>query len=267
MDETRQPVLGNIDHWLNQWGHPIWEYIYLYDWEACDDKLAEASEVIDGAFSSPDAQAAAAIYLDFLGSQKQAQFSKDPGEQTKTRLDFIDKLGSQPPTGELELVMWGRTLLTVRCLAHHLGLRAASEEEVSDLIEHVPVGDLDHQSISYLAFWAFKMRSKFYLDYCYRLFLTDPFVFMVDFSRQRIRIMRALVYGNCKDEDIEKLIELIPHKMHLEWFEDHIIPECHSQELWTETLGQRFKGKMTQISLEGPKVPASLKQVSFMLNF
>ena len=267
MEETRVPVLANVDHWLNQWGHPIWEGIYLGNQQACEQMLKQAEAAITGAFSNQDAHAAAAIHLDFLETQTRAWFSEDSAEQAKIRLEFIGKLGSSAPTGELKLVMWSRTTLTARCLAHHLGLHKIGEAEVSELVEHIPVDDLGHQSISYLAFWAYSELNKFYLDYCYRLFLTDPFVFMVDFSRQRIRIMRALVYGNCKDTDIEKLIELIPHKMHLGWFEDYIIPKCQSNELWTEALAQQLRGKSTWISIEGPKVPSSRKPLGFQLNF
>lgn len=267
VEETRQPVLANIDHWLNQWGHPIWEGIYLGEQESCEQKLAQAQAAGTSAFSNEDAQAAANLYLDFLDIQTQARFCPDQEEQTQIRLAFIEKLGKLPPAGELQLVMWARTVLTTRCLAHHQGLRSISEPEVSDLIELIPVDDLGHQSISYLAFWAYNLSNKFYLDYCYRLFLTDPFVFMVDFSRQRIKVMRALVCGNCRDEDIEKLIGLIPHQMHLEWFEGYITPECKNQGLWTKSRSAQLTQKSDELRLGGPKVPTSRKPLSFQLNF
>lgn len=267
MEETRLPVLTNIDHWLDQWGHPIWEGIYLGDQESCEQMLTQAQVAATSAFSTEDAQAAANLYLDFLDIQTQARFCPDQEEQTQIRLAFIEKLGKQPPAGELQRVMWARTVLTIRCLAHHMGLRDIGEPEVSDLIEYIPVNDLGHQSISYLAFWAYDLRNKFYLDYSYRLFLTDPFVFMVDFSRQRIKVMRALVYGTCQDTDIEKLIGLIPHKMHLDWLDRYIRPECENQGLWTKSMSEQLRQKSEELRLGGPKVPTSRNPLSFQLNF
>jgi hypothetical protein len=90
---------------------------------------------------------------------------------------------------------------------------------------------------------------------------------MVDFSRQRIKVMRALVSKSCELEDITRLIELIPHQIHWNWIDEQIKPECSVQNLWPAGIEQAFTRKRIELEAEGPKVPKRSQPVSFQVNF
>jgi hypothetical protein len=130
----------------------------------------------------------------------------------------------------------------------------------------VPEEDRNHQMMSYLAFWAFSRREKDYLEACYRFFLTQPVDFMVDFSRQRAKVMLMLAEERCERSDLVKLIELAPHLMHLQWIGRNIAGPLMESSLWDDELQAQLERRIRRLRNSTPDVPPSDEPPGISIN-
>lgn len=258
-------MLEHVDRWLEQWRRPIWEALYRRDEAGCRNELAQAEIAWDAYAVTTDEREAARLYLDFLTCQVDESFKPVRDLKRGLVLEALEQL-AKPVETPLAITMQARVLLTLRCWAHVQSIHPLSREEVDRWYKIVPEEDRDHQLMSYIAFWAFSRREQGYLEACYRYFLTQPVEFMVDFSRQRAKVMLLLAENRCQHADLEKLIGLAPHLMHLQWIGRHVAGPLMERGLWNTELQEQLELKIRGLRDSTPEVPPRDEPPGFVIN-
>ena len=259
-------MLYEINQWLEKWRRPVWETIYRGEAEVSRRLIREAYAAWEAWEADQDDRAAAKLYLDFLEHQVEETYCADATAAAVLIHEALRNL-ARPQITPRAVVMQARVLLVLRCWAHHQGVKDLPVELATELLSQVPEEDLDHQAYSYLAFWAFIVREKPFLERAYRYFLIQPVDFMVDYSRQRVKVMLALVEGPCEAEDLLKLVNLMPHPRHAEWVGRYVKPRCEELGIWSDDLDIRFKGRVASLAIGRPQVPPRDKPEGFHVNF
>jgi len=259
-------VLGLINQWLEKWRRPIWETIYRAEEPVSKRLVKEAYADWETWDTGADEKAAARLYLEFLDHQVEETYCPDPAAAAQLIRGAVDKL-SRPVDTPLAMVMQARVLLTLRCWAQHQEVLDLPVEVAMRYLEEIPEDDFDHQLMSYLAFWAFIVSDQGILEKTYRFFLIQPLDFMVDYSRQRVKVMLGLVKETCESEDLVKLINLMPHPRHAQWVKQYVMPRCQELGLWSEDVDIHYKSRVTSLSLGRPQVPPRNRPEAFHVNF
>lgn len=248
-------MLELIDRWLDQYHDTAWECIYTRDHGRAQAQLGLAQEALAQRAGSDDELAAIKLALAALDYEVADAFAPDDSERRRLLEGCLDRLQEADPQGPLESTVRARLLLTMRALAHLRGVRGLPAAEAEMLWRAVPREDTDHKMASYCAFWAFNTPHHDILRQCYRFFLTAPIDFMVDFSRQRVRVMLSIVEGHLEAQELEELIGLMPHPLHLEWFMQHLYPACRRHGCWSHALEMQLKYKAEQLQSNPPQPP------------
>jgi hypothetical protein len=258
-------MLENVDRWLEQWRKPVWEALYRRDEESCRHELAQAIAGWEMYAATTDERQAARLYLDFLQCQADESFQAARDLKRGIVLEAIEQLAN-PVDSTVARTMQARVLLTLRSWAHILSVYPLQRAEVDRLFAQIPAEDLDHQCVSYLAFWSFAIREAHYLQIAYRYFVTQSVDFMVDYSRQRVKVMLVLTEGRCERDDLVKLIELAPHLMHAQWIGRHVAAFCMDSELWDDGLQGLLATRVTELRDKPPQVPPRSEPEGFVIN-
>jgi len=259
-------MLELVDRWLEQWRAPVWDSIYRREEAECLKVLdqAEAAWLIYDA--SPDRRQAARIYLDFLTCQVEESFTPVHDIKRGILLDAAERL-AQPVEEPLATMMQARVLLTLRCWTHVQDVFPLEIQDADRWFDKLPPEDRDHQLMSYLALWAFTVEHAGFLETSYRWFLTQKVGFLVAFSRQRVKVMLALIERRCSKRDLSKLIELAPHLMHLAWIGRHVAMACMEQDLWDEKLQSELNRKIRKLRHVAPEAPPREVPEGLLINF
>ncbi len=157
--------------------------------------------------------------------------------------------------GQLSSVMQARCSLTQRCWAHAMHGIGIPRGHVDRFYGEIPEEDRDHQLMNYLSFWAFANRDLDYMELSYRYFLLEPVEFMVDFSRQRVKVMQAVIRRDLESDDLLRLFELMPHRMHADWFEKLILPVLEEQRMASAASLEMFQERKKALQTQAPQVP------------
>lgn len=258
-------MLEHIDRWLEQWRKPIWDALYRRDESGARAVLEQAITAWDSYDSTADIRAAMRMYLDFLSCQIDESFKPIRDIKRGILLDCAERIAA---VVDLPLVhiMRARVLLTLRCWAHVQSVHPLARLDADRWYVAVPVEDRDHQMMSYVAFWAFTLQEMDYLREAYHYFVTQPVNFMVDFSRQRAKVMLMLAENRFARQDIVKLIDLAPHLMHLQWIGRHIAAHCMSQQQWDNQLQAQLDEKVRRLRDTVPHAPLRDVPVGFDIN-
>jgi hypothetical protein len=259
-------VLKQIDRRLSQFGEPIREHVYTRDEAACSQVLDSAWRWLATQQVSKDEQQAMKMYLHFLEFQVSDAFTQEK-DKRRQQILYVMRSLSDPIIDPISSVMQARVLLTLRCWAHRSYDVRLSLKQFEQWFNMIPEEDIDARCWNYISFWAFATRADDYLRAAYRYFLTSPVDFMVDFSRQRLKVMVGLIEGRCTVKDVERMIELMPHYYHIRWFLKNIVPFCKNLHLWTPALEGAFNNKSREL-MDSPRVPPrSVPQGRKILNF
>lgn len=247
-------MIQHLDNWLENHRRPVWEAIYLLDRASCDAALQRAERALQAALFPADDTEALQIYLRFLGYQMRNHFS-EPGQSGAdlARAEIVSV--NMAERGPLSQLMQIRCSLTQRSWAHALHGIVLPQAQVDKWYEEIPQEDRDHQLMNYLSFWAFVNDNLHYLDQSYRYFLLQPVEFMVDFSRQRVKVMQAVVRDDLERSDLQRLIELMPHRMHADWFETVLLPVLAQRLLVIPDVLEAFEIKKAELAMQKPQVP------------
>jgi hypothetical protein len=222
-------MLELTDKWLDPWRVKIWDAMYRRD-------------------------EAESLCLDFMNFQIGESFVSSPESRDALIRAALTGLSGARTTAAGQ-AMRARVLLTMRCWAARYDVQEASEDEIEALLAMIPESDLDHQNWTYLSFWAFDARNARILGRAYRQFLVAPFDFMVDFSRQRIKVMLQIVEGRTQAVEVAKLIELIPHLKHVEWLRQLIVPSLIEAGEWQPELNAKLMARERELAEAGPQPP------------
>jgi hypothetical protein len=259
-------MLEVLDNWLEPFRLRAWDAAYRREEQAARQAVADAARFCDSCNASADESSALAIALDFMDTQVNESFLADPEGRAGLLLDAITRIG-RPQQGPLARAIQARSLLTLRCWAARFDYAPLTPAEVESLFNRIPYEDLEHHNWTFLSFWAFQQRDSYYLSLAYKQFLTKPFDFMIDFSRQRLKVMLQLVEGRCLDRDVQRLIELLPHLMHVNWMREHIVPACIDAGIWDVDLNNRLLRREQALIDAGPvPPPRERRQVSYKVN-
>jgi len=259
-------MLELVDRWIEQWRGPVWDSIYRRDEEECLRVLdqAEAAWIIYDA--SPDKRDAARLYLDFLTCQVAESFTPVRDIKRGLVLETLEQI-SEPLDSPLPTMMQARVLLTLRCWAHVQDIFPLEVADAERLFDKLPPEDRDHQLMSYLAFWAFTVEHAGFLEMAYHWFLTQRVCYLVAFSRQRVKVMLALIERRCSRRDLGKLIDLAPHLMHLQWIGRHVAAFCQDHGQWDDELQDRLDRKTRQLCKMAPQAPPREVPEGILVNF
>jgi hypothetical protein len=259
-------MLERVDRWLEQWRRPIWDSIYRRDKEDCLRVLdqAEAAWIIYD--ESRDKRMAARLYLDSLTCEVAESFTAVRDIKRGLVLETLEQL-SQPMEEPLATMMQARVLLTLRCWAHVQGIFPLDIQDVERWFNKLPPEDRDHQLMSYLALWAFTVEHAGFLEMSYHWFLTQRVLYLVAFSRQRVKVMLALIERRCARRDLCKLIDLAPHMMHLQWIGRHVAAFCQDHGLWDDELQEKLDYKIRQLRQVAPQAPPREVPEGILVNF
>ncbi|MEZ5338653.1 MAG: hypothetical protein R3F46_10335 [bacterium] len=201
-------MIQHLDNWLAQYRTPFWEAIYLDNNAACQASLQQARDALANAPFSEDERQALGVYVDFMQYQLKHYFAANAMQRAELARGQIVSI-SMASRGPLATVMEARCSLTQRCWAHAMHGIGIPRGHVDRFFGQVPEEDRDHQLMNYLSFWAFAMRDLDYMEQSYRYFLLVPVEFMVDFSRQRVKVMQAALRLELERHDLLRLIELM----------------------------------------------------------
>lgn len=247
-------MLEELDKWLDPWRIKVWDALYRREEAEARSLVERSRRTLENAGFAPAEHEAAALCLDFTAFQVDESFAADH----EVRAGCIEKVLEQfapEPQHEIARVMRSRILITLLCWAQRYEVLEAREQQIRTLLHVVPESDLDHQNWTYLATWAFAARDAAILGRAYRKFLTEPFDFMVDFSRQRLKVMLQVLEGRGEPREIVKLIDLLPHLNHVAWLRQHLVPVLVDTGLWSPELNARLVAREHDIVAQGPKPP------------
>ncbi|MCB1216571.1 hypothetical protein KDL44_04225 [bacterium] len=247
-------MIQHLDNWLAQYRTPFWEAIYLDNNTACQASLQQARDALANAPFSEDERQALGVYVDFMQYQLKHYFAANAMQRAELARGQIVSI-SMASRGPLATVMEARCSLTQRCWAHAMHGIGIPRGHVDRFFGQVPEEDRDHQLMNYLSFWAFAVRDLDYMEQSYRYFLLVPVEFMVDFSRQRVKVMQAALRLELERHDLLRLIELMPHRMHAAWFEKLLLPVLQEKKLISESTLAAFEQKRSELLARPPAVP------------
>lgn len=247
-------MLETVDKWLDPWRIKIWDALYRREELEARGLLDRARRALDNAGLEEENREAAALCLDFTEFQVYESFAPNHDVRAQLISRVLEQFEPEPST-ETGRVMRARILLTLLCWAQRYEVLEAREQQIRALLHVVPEEDLDHQNWTYLAVWAFSASDAEVLNRAYRKFLTEPYDFMVDFSRQRLKVMVQLVEGRCSVKEIERLIDFLPHLNHVAWLRQFLVPRLVDSALWSPELNARLVAKERDIIAQGPKPP------------
>jgi hypothetical protein len=247
-------MIQHLDNWLEQHRRQVWEAIYLVDRETCEEALQRAERAVQTALFPEDDTQALQIYLGFLRHQLRNHFadsSQSGADLARSEIVSVN----MADRGPFSKLMQTRCSLTQRSWAHALHGIVLPLAQVDKWYGEIPEEDRDHQLMNYLSFWSFVNDNLYYLDQSYRYFLLQPVEFMVDFSRQRVKVMQAVVRDDLERSDLHRLIELMPHRMHAAWFEDVLLPALAQRLLISPDVLEAFEKRKAELGMQKPQVP------------
>ena len=250
-------MLEVLDQWLEPHHQAVWAGIYLHNESHSREALTDAYRLLDASSFPDDERNALTIYLNFLGHQADFYFRQPPESDGAEILQRAASLLSIPQHQPVSSSMQSRVLLTICCFAHARGALTLAETDAALWLSRVAESDMDHQTWNYISFWAFAIRDTEYLTRAYRYYLTRPVDFMVDFSRQRIKVLISLTEGRCMIGDIERMINLMPNPLHTDWFRWFLQPACIQQGLWTEGLALALSRREAEVGLNRSIPPST----------
>ena len=247
-------MIRHIDNWLSAYRTPFWEAIYLNNIRECQSSLEKAEQAQANATFTADELQAIAIYIDFLRYQLKHYFAPTGSDRAElARGEIVSSMDAS--CGPLAEIMQARCRLTQRCWAHAMHGIGIPRGHVDRYFAAIPEEDRDHQLMNYLSFWAFVNRDLDYMEHSYRYFLLEPVEFMVDFSRQRVKVMQAVIRDELERSDLLRLIELMPHRMHAAWFEKLLLPVLQEKRLIADSTLEIFEEKRRELESVPPNVP------------
>ena len=260
-------MIRHLDNWLDNFRRPVWEAIYLNDRAKCEEVLQQADRALEAVMFPPDDKEAVQVYLRFLRYQLRHYFLD--AEHTAADLARAEMVNlSAAEHGPLTSLMQARCSLTQRCWAHAVHGISLPAPYVDRWYTQIPEEDHEHQMMNYMSFWAFVTENLYYLDQSYRYFLLQPVEFMVDFSRQRLKVMQAIVKDELERSDLLRLIELMPHRMHADWFEKVVLPVLTRKNMIGEDTLAIFKAKKHELEQQAPQIPPRTRKTGkISLNF
>ena len=251
-------MLERVDEYLKQWREPIWDGLYRRQEDVCRELMEQAWQAWRDGDADEGERQAVSIYLEYLELEIEESFSTDPERRTELIREALHRLSRDVGSWLAEIVQ-ARVLLSLRCWAHVCGVLVLDRADVDRLWALVPPEDIDHQTWTYVGMWAFSAGELDYLRKGYRYFVTQPIDFMRDFSRQRFKVMIALLEERCQRRDLERLIELVPHLRHAQWLGRNIAAWCMERELWDDGLQQSLDSKVRSLRYAAPKTPLRTK--------
>ena len=244
--------LHRLDNLVEPHRREVWEAIYRRE----EDKARAAADAARAAFDTypvPTDRAALLVLwptLDFAVADAFAHTLDDEFEA------FVSDLqATVEADGELADAAQALAQLILRCAGHLHEFQALSGDEVEALLARLPEGFMNHQCCMYLALWAFSIRDLDHVKLAYKYFLITPIEFMVDFSRQRLKVMVMLLEGRCDAKELARLIELVPNPLHATWLLEAVTPEAQAQGIWNDALAEQLAHKLADLTVNAPMVP------------
>ncbi|MCB1188596.1 hypothetical protein KDL29_15655 [bacterium] len=247
-------MIQHLDNWLAQFRTPFWEAIYLDNHTQCQASLDQAQRALGNSVFSGDELDALRIYVHFMRYQLKHYFAPSAADRADLARGEIVSV-SLAQHGPLAGIMQARCSLTQRCWAHAMHNIGIPRGHVDNFYRQVPEEDRDHQLMNYLSFWAFAAADIDYMEQSYRYFLMVPVEFMVDFSRQRVKVMQAILKDDLERVDLLRLFELMPHRMHAAWFEKLVLPVLKDRNLIAESTMTAFEERRKILQSSPPAVP------------
>jgi len=244
--------LYRLDNIVEPHRRAMWEAIYRRE----EHNAREAADAAKAAFEShadPIDRAALLVLwptLDFAVADAFAHTLDDEFEAFVA--DLRATLDADGPLADAAQAL---SQLILRCAGHMHDFQPFTPAEASALLARLPEGFMNHQCCMYLALWAFSIHDIEHVRLAYKYFLITPIEFMVDFSRQRLKVMLMLMERRCDAKELARLIELLPNPLHASWLLDAITPEAQAQGLWNDALAEQLATKLAELSISAPSVP------------
>jgi hypothetical protein len=244
--------LHRIDNLVEPHRREVWEAIYRREEEQARTAAAAARSAFEANPVADDRSALLALWptLDFAVADAFARTLDDEFEA------FVaDLQATVDAEGQLAEAAQALAQVILRCAGHLHEFQPLTVEEANALLARLPMGFMNHQCCMYLGLWAFSIRDMEHVRLAYKYFLITPIEFMVDFSRQRLKVMVALLEGRCDAKELARLIELIPNPLHATWLLEAVSPEAQAQGIWNDALAEQLAAKLADLTLKAPSVP------------
>jgi hypothetical protein len=244
--------LHRVDNIVEPHRRAVWEAIYRREGDAARQAADGARAAFRAVSTAEDRSALLALWpvLDFAVIDA---FARSQDEEFEA---FINDLQLTVDTeGELGEAAQALSQIILRCAGHLHGIQEFSADEANALLARLPDGFMNHQCCMYLALWAFSIKDLEHVLLAYKYFLVTPIEFMVDFSRQRLKVMVALLEHRCDAKELARLIQLVPNPLHATWLLESLVPEAQAQALWTDELADQLAHKLAELTEKAPAVP------------
>jgi hypothetical protein len=248
--------LHRLDNLVEPHRRTVWEAIYRREEQVAREAAASARQAFDDHPEAGDRSALLVLWptLDFAVADAFAHTLDEEFEA------FIaDLQATVDADGELAEAAQALSQLILRCAGHLHEFQELSSGEVNELLARLPEGFMNHQCCMYLGLWAFSIRDLEHVKLAYKYFLITPIEFMVDFSRQRLKVMVALLEGRCDAKELSRLIDLIPNPIHATWLLEAVTPEAQTQGLWNDALAEQLAAKLADLAVSAPTVPPRME--------